>query len=409
MPDRTLYRAEWIVSPTARPVRHGCLAVEQDRIVAVLESAPPSAIDLGRVAIIPGLVNAHTHLEFSELTEPLPTRRPFTAWLTDVIENRRSAGPSRSNAIQQGLQESLEAGTTLLGDIATRGWTRADYDAVPHRPAVVCFQELLGLAAERVDDWLAIAEQHLSHPDTDSRWTPALSPHAPYTVHPELLRRSLELGERTGAPVAMHLAETTAERELLTHGTGPFRDFLTARGLFSPDVFGQRSFTDLVEALSEQPRGLIIHGTDLNSGELRYLAGRPQTTLVYCPRTHAAFELPPHPWRTLLHLGGSVAIGTDSRASNPDLSVFHELQFLASQPDALPAHELLKLATVNGARALGQGRVTGDLTPGKRADAALIALDDPAFRSPLSDLFLPGNHIAGTIAAGHLSSRITSG
>lgn len=396
------YRARWIVPVEASPVENGVLLIDDGRIVAVRKTYSGAVIDLGNVALIPGLVNAHTHLEFSRLTEPFATGGDFIPWLERVITYRRGVTDPPREAIRAGLLESVQQGTTLLGEIATFGWEPDDY-RLPGGPRVVVFQELLGLGEQRQRELLDVAAAHQQRPRTERdpivRW--GLSPHAPYTVTPTVLSAARELiaAERDGC-LAIHLAELASERELLASATGPIRAFLERVGAWRDGVFGDRSFDPFLEALDAAAHGLLIHGHHLNEAEIRQLAQQPHTTLVYCPRTHAAFGHPPNPWKTVIELGGSVALGTDSRASNPDLSLWQELQFLSQQsPEVLP-HSLLKLGTLNGARALGCARECGSLIAGKRADVAVVALEAPAFIDPLTDLLLPGNVIAGTMLGG---------
>ena len=396
------YQAKWIVPVEGRPLEGGVIAVHDGRIVTVGGAAPASAIDLGEVAIIPGLVNAHTHLEFSALAEPLSPELPFTAWLQRVVAYRREYPAVVSQAIEQGLSEAVAGGTTLIGDIATSGWTPQDY-LLPGRvgPRIVVFQELLGLSPERIEPLQQLAEMHLRDEADGPIARRMLSPHAPYSVHPDVLEHVIQqTATQRGRTLAIHLAETAAERELLASGSGEFRTFLEKMGVWQEHVFGGRSYIDLLEQLSELPRGLIVHGNDLRDQELLRLAQFPHLTMVYCPRTHAAFGHPPHPWLTLLSLGGSVAIGTDSRASNPDVNLWNEVQFLAERFPDVPHHTLLKLATLNGASALGLRSECGSITPGKRADFAIVSLRDPAFRDPNFDLFAPGNHVVGTMIGG---------
>jgi len=420
-PAITAYRARWIVPVDARPVRNGVLVISGGRIVRIAEEWPGPVTDLGDVALIPGLVNCHTHLEFSALTEPLSPGLPFTDWIRRVIGYRQKHPHIVPVAIRRGLAESLAAGVTLLGDIATAGWTWADYESVEPRPQMVVFQELLGLTAERVAlqktmlDSAGCAESsrrtasvvHRGGPRSSAHPTTqldaphqGLSPHAPYSVHPELFAAATTIAAANSTPVAVHLAETAAERELLEEGQGEFREFLRSLGLWADGIFGGRSFAEWLHALAELPRALVIHGNHLNPTELAILARSPHVTLVYCPRTHAAFGHPPHPWRDLLAMGGSVALGTDSRATNPDLSLWRELQFLAAQHPGVPQHDLLKLGTLAGAKALGFVQETGSLTPGKRADVAAVALADPDHCDPVYRLLDAGNEISGTMLAG---------
>lgn len=399
------YQARWIVPVDGRPVEGARVIVHGRQIVALDESGDTSAIDLGDVAIVPGFVNAHTHLEFSALPAPLEPGLPFTGWLQRVIQYRREHPAIVPGAIQAGLAEAVASGTTLVGDIATAGWLPGHYQqgCGPNGvgPRVVVFQELLGLSPERIAPLCALAEGHLNDAPEGAVVRRMLSPHAPYSVHPDVLDHAISLtAPNRGRTLALHLAETAAERELLASGTGEFREFLESVGVWQPGLFGGRSYLDIIEAMGDLPRGLIVHGNDLRDHELMRLAQFPHLTTVYCPRTHAAFGHPPHPWLTLLSLGGTVAIGTDSRASNPDLSMWNELQFLAEHFPDVPHHTLLKLGTWAGATALGLRAECGSLTPGKRADFAVIELRDPAFRDPNFDLFAPGNRVVGTMIGG---------
>ena len=405
MTATTAYRARWIVPVNARPIENGVLVVAGDRIVSVADRWSDPVIDLGDVALIPGLVNCHTHLEFSDLEQPLEPRDRFTDWIHSVIGYRNQRGSSVSAAIQRGLAESVAGGVTLLGDIATTGWTWSDYATVSAGPSVVVFQELLGLTAERAATQAQLGAEHLQATTRPSQLTAGLSPHAPYSVRPDLFDAAVAQCDRYHAPFAMHLAETTAERELLRSADGPFRTFLESLGLWQPELFGGRDLRPWLEAISNLPQGLIVHGNDLHADELAVLARAPHLTLVYCPRTHAAFGHSRHPWLDLLNLGGSVAIGTDSRASNPDLSLWAELQFLAAEYPQVAPHEILQLGTLAGARAFGRSRHTGSLTAGKRADVAVIELAAPGFSDPNRHLLAVGNRVVGTMIGGQWAFR----
>lgn len=401
----SIYRAKWIIPVDGRPIEGGALTVHGGRILALGEAAGANAVDLGDVAIVPGFVNPHTHLEFSALPAPISPELPFTGWLQRVVQYRREHPQVVHEAIQAGLNEAVAGGATLIGDIATSGWSPTGYQRgeVPGAvgPRVVVFQELLGLSPARMEPLVVLAESHLRDEPDGPVERQMLSPHAPYSVHPEVLARAIALtATHRGRTLAIHLAESAAERELLETGGGEFREFLEQMGVWQPGLFGGRSFLDMIEALGDLPRGLIVHGNDLRDKELMRLAQFPHLTTVYCPRTHAAFGHPPHPWLTLLSLGGTVAIGTDSRASNPDLSMWNELQFLAERFPDVPHHTLLKLGTWAGASALGLRAECGSLTPGKRADLTVIELRDPAFRDPNFDLFAPGNRVIGTMIGG---------
>ncbi|MBX3449428.1 MAG: amidohydrolase family protein [Planctomycetaceae bacterium] len=401
-PEVRAYRARWIITLTGQPVENGVLVVSRGRIVRADSTSRVPCTDLGDVALIPGLVNAHTHLEFSSLGHPVPPGSSFPAWLRRVVEARGDS-PAPKLAIAQGLRESIAAGVTLVGDIATTGWNPEDYAGSPLRGVI--FQELIGLGAQRAAERVALAQSHVQR-DADHGlpvgWSAGLSPHAPYTVRSELFARVCQMAAGyPSVPVAMHLAESREELELLQSGEGPFREFLSSLGVWPDDVFRDgRSIDEFLEPLSELDRAAIVHGNYLTHHQLAFLARHPHLTLVYCPRTHAAFGHPTHPWIDLHHLGGSVAVGTDSRASNPDLNLWAELQHIAAEYPEMRSPVILQMGTINGARVLGQGRDTGTLAVGRRADLAVVALDDPAFRDPWYDLFAPGNSIAGAMIGG---------
>ena len=392
MNDAQSYHIEWLVIDGES--RFDVTVRLMDGHVACIEPGRSrDAIELGPVAMVEGLVNAHTHLEFSSLEQPIPTTSRFTDWIRNVVKYRRENPGLTSTAIGAGILESWQSGTTILGEIATVGWSAADY-AKPEFKGVI-FQEVLGLHPERIKQQIELARSHLTNTAGKAR---GISPHAPYSTHLELVHESVEIARRTNSPLAMHLAETKAELELLWNGTGEFRAMLMDFGVWRDDVFqSPRKPLDYLEILAKAPRSLVIHGNYLDESELKFLASQPQMTLVYCPRTHAAFGHSDHPWRRLIELGGRVALGTDSRASNPDLSLFAELQFLADRYPDVSHLDLMRFGSSNGRIALGFKQLSINET---LADFTLIQLADSAQPSPEPELFAPANQVCGTMVNG---------
>ena len=214
-----------------------------------------------------------------------------------------------------------------------------------------------------------------------------ISPHAPYSVHPQLLDLIGERAKEYKVPLAMHLAETTAERDLLEHRTGPFVDLLQDFGIWDESSFHPtRSILDYLTTLANASRSLVIHGNYLNDHEIDFVASvADKMSIVYCPRTHHYFNHAEYPLETLLRAGICVAVGTDSRASNPDLNLFEELKFISQSFPTISAHDILRLGTVNGATALGIDRYRGSISVGKRA--ALSFLPCPTGISADADPF----------------------
>jgi cytosine/adenosine deaminase-related metal-dependent hydrolase len=365
--------ARWVFPVDGPLLERGTISIAGERIVAVEPHGTRIADrDLGNVAILPGLVNAHTHLDLSGARGKVPPSAVFTDWLSAVIAYRRSRSPDEACAdIRAGLAESLRAGTTLLADIAAEGRSWNELVAAPVRAVV--FHELLGLSLDRAREAERAALQWLgSHAATPS-CRPGLSPHAPYSFRAELLPTLAGAAKR----ITIHLAESAAEMELLQRQTGPFVSFLAERGVWDPSGLA-RSAEHIVQLTSGAEAVLCAHGNYLDPDT----PIPPRGTIVYCPRTHATFGHPPHPFRQFLARGVRVALGTDSLASNPDLDLLAEARFLhANYPD-VPGQVLLRMATLSGAEALGWADETGSLTPGKSADLVVVPLPDEAVSDP---------------------------
>jgi cytosine/adenosine deaminase-related metal-dependent hydrolase len=398
--------ARWILPVSSPPLAGGAVEIDASgRVLAVHRQPPVGTHDLGAVALVPGLVNAHTHLEFSELAEPLQPAQPFAAWLRALVAYRRQRGDAQ-RAIRAGLSQSRTCGTIAVGDIDTRGkpdqYSAADPGQdLAQRPAhVVAFRELLGLDPATVALQTGTAAEFLDHPSTMSSQgvVRGLSPHAPYTVHPRLLDSAISLALNARAPLTMHLAETRAELECLAAGTGDLVEMLTAAGIWQGPLYppGTRPL-DFLRRLAPLPRVAIAHGNYLAEDELDFLAVRPNFTLVYCPRTHAFFGHRDHPWQKLAERGAVVAIGTDGRCSNPDLSVWGELQFLRRNFPPADAAQLLRMGTLHGAIALGLADRLGTIEPGKSPGLAVIRLGQVGETDPYDELFHENSHVVNLI------------
>lgn len=370
-------RARWLFPVAQPPQEGGVITIRGERIEAITARPErPPDFDLGNVAVLPGLVNAHTHLDLSGLRGQLPPGNDFTAWLRGVIQHRRSLTPLQVEAaIRAGLTESLAHGTTLVGDIAGQGLSWPLVAAAPLWGVV--FYELLGLPGDRARQaWHAARAWLDDHPAT-ATCRPGLSPHAPYSVRAALLRAVAVFARQRHLPVAIHLAETKVERQLLQEHQGPLRDFLTELGVW--DARGLiRDCDDLPRLFADTVPTAFIHGNYLSPAA----PIAPGHTVVYCPRTHAAFGHPPHPLREFLAAGVRVALGTDSLASNPDLDVLAEAHFLHRLYPDIPGAAVLRMATLAGAEALGWQRQTGSLEPGKSADLVVLPLEEGATADP---------------------------
>ncbi len=396
-------RARFVFPVCSPPIADGVVTIRAGQIVRVGSATDDVRVrDLGHAAILPGLVNAHTHLEFSDLATPLGTAGTnLPDWITDVIGHRRTAGAEAVAAVVRGLEESLVAGTTTLGEIATTDWRTAGGLPEP-RPTTVMFHEAIGPTLSRAQMAVAAAEAFLSAAPGNETTRPALSPHAPYTVHSRLLTALVEMSREHKVPLAMHLAESREELELLTLESGPFRDLLEDVGAWDASDGARLScILDYLTELARAHRALVIHGNYLDDEEIEFLAGHAaRMSVVYCPRTHAYFGQEPYPLARMLAAGVAMALGTDSRASNPDLSVLEEMKAAAAAHADVSREALVRMATRGGAAALGLGDAVGTLEAGKRADLAVVGLGGSGADDPHEVLFAPESRVVETWLGG---------
>lgn len=386
------FAARWVFPVSGPPVPNGVLVVRDGLIVSVepRDVRTPDE-DLGNVALVPGFVNAHTHLDLSGARGLIPPTDAdhFTDWLRGVIAYRRTRTPEQTQAdIRTGLAECLKFGTTLLGDIAAEG---ASWDALAQADVrSVVFHEVIGFSTTRWWEAQKALAAWKQRPESVTCRT-AVSPHAPYSTSLPLMRSVASNEWR----VAVHLAEAPAEAELLEHRSGPFRAFLEALGIWPPDGLAQ-SFREVWWRMRRAPLALLIHCNYLPPDA--HL--RAHQSVVYCPRTHAAFGHAPHPFRDFLARGVRVCLGTDSLASNPDLDILAEARFVRERYPDFPGSALLRMITLSGAEALGWADECGSLCAGKSADAVAVPLPNADAADPHELLLLPNDGDRRTLFRG---------
>jgi aminodeoxyfutalosine deaminase len=372
-PSTWTLTARWVFPVDRPPLPGGTVTIAGDRIAAVEPHGTRTAdVDLGNAAVLPGLVNAHTHLDLSGARGKVPPTPYFTAWLRGIIAYRRSCMPEQVQAdIGTALDECLRFGTTLLGDISADGSSWSALSVAPVRAVV--YREWIGLTeASLQQDKPLMREWKWEHLPTPT-CRPGISPHAPYSVHTS----RIDFTYKSGLPFCIHLAETAEESELLEHHRGPFVAFLRDLGVWNPRGLATSHKSILVRTRRAN-HPLYVHCNYL-SPDAPFLSA---ATVVYCPRTHAAFGHPPHPFREFLARGVRVALGTDSLASNPDLDLLAEARFLHQRYPDVPGSTVLRLATLSGAEALGWQDETGSLEPGKSADLVVVPLPPEDGRDP---------------------------
>ena len=376
------YRASWVLPISEPPTKDGWIAVDRDRIVA---TGRPSAnrtepeIDLGDVAVLPGLVNAHTHLELSYLRDEVPPAPQFVSWVRRVMAARRErpdpSSPEILDAVDRGIDEAVATGTAVLGDISN---TLVTFDPLVRSPlAGVVFYELIRFNAPAADALVEQAAADLARLRATDRVRTSLAAHAPYSVAPLVFRAIRRVVSREPfAPCSVHLSESMEELEFIRSGGGPWRQLLEDVGAWDPAWVppGGSPVKFLDECGFLDGRVLAVHGVQMVEEDLQRLVDR-DATLVTCPRSNGHTGSGAPPIADFYRSGVRVAVGTDSLASAPDLNVFAEIATMRALAPSVPAAALLESATVNGAKALGFDADYGTIEPGKLA--RLVVVDIP--------------------------------
>ena len=386
-----LYRAAHVLPVIGPPIHDGGVLVEGGRIRAVGRAVflqreyAPMVEDLGDVVLIPGLVNAHCHLELTALAGSVRAGRRFAEWIADVIAAKAATPADKLIAgARAGAAELLAGGTTTVGDVVSLDGIDEALAGSPLRRVV--FWEILGLGPRRAGALDRLRSRLQARPTAD-RVRNGVSPHAPYSTDPELYRGAAEIAAMLGLPITTHLAETTEEIEFLELGTGPLRELLDGMGLiepgFEPARLSPLEFLDSVGCLNS--RTLIAHMNHPGADDPARLAASG-ASVAYCPRAHEHFGRGRHPFRDLIDAGVNVCLGTDSAAGNSGLSMLAEMRLLHRRNRSLWPALILRMATLNGAAALGLGETAGALAPGYAADMVAVPYRPNGPFDPLENL-----------------------
>lgn len=420
------YRASWVLPISAPPIENGEVVIAEGRIAEVRPSAGSAAAsvrDFGDAILMPGLVNVHTHLDYTVMRGLLEDVE-FFPWVREL--NFRKAALDADDWLASatwGAAEAVAGGVTTIGECTDTG--AALDGARTLGLGGVVYQEVFGIdearPVEAIVEELAGRVAQLQARAEGTRLAVGVSPHAPYTVRPALFRALATWAAERGLRICIHAAESNAESELIRSGTGAFAAMFDRRGIaWDPPGASVVAYLDSLGALSS--RTLLVHGVQLCARDAGLTADRG-VAWAHCPKSNAKLGNGVAPLGLLLHVAGGadagrpaprIGLGSDSVASNNTMDLFEEMRFAVLMQraarrriDALTAREAVEMATVGGARALGLDGETGTIEVGKRADLCAVALGDlhaaPAYDPYSALVYAAGaRDVLGTLIGGEL-------
>jgi cytosine/adenosine deaminase-related metal-dependent hydrolase len=372
-----------VVAPMAgEPIDDGAVAIEGNKIAGVGKFAEVKraysgdVLDLGEQILLPGLINAHCHLDYTMLRGKIGPQRAFADWIVAINAEKAALGEADYlKSIASGLAEARKFGTTTLLNL------EAFPELLPRLPRpllrVWWCAEMIDIrkrvnvrgVADTLRDWFR------SHPEWQGGF--GLAPHAPYTASMQLYSEASEIARQEGIPFTTHLAESAEEMQMFRDASGPLFDFLKGIGRGMDDCGTGTPLSFVMRNLSIGEHWIIAHLNEIDPGDFDLLKRLPKFHIAHSPRSHAFFGHAPFALRRLRELGFNICLGTDSLASNASLSLFAEMRELLRNESWLSPREVVEMVTVNAADAVGQGNLLGQIRPGFHAD--LIAI--PALES----------------------------
>jgi cytosine/adenosine deaminase-related metal-dependent hydrolase len=382
--------ANWVLPITSAPIPDGAAAIEADKIIAVgaldnLRANFPEATveDYGAAAILPGFVNAHAHLELTVLRGYLDSvEDDFASWLFRLATARDGAlslEDIEASAVC-GAIEAARAGITCIADIGKHAQA-AVKALLETNLRGVCFQEnSFALDPASADERFAEWREKVSFlRDFQTNLVKiGVTPHAPYTVSAPLFQKITRFAADENLPMTIHVAESRAEEDFMRHGGGKIGEMLSQFGINwrAPGVSSVK-YLDSLGVLAAKP--LIAHGVFLNDEDLAIISEK-DARIAHCPKSNAKFAHGVAPLGAFLSHKIKTGLGSDSVASNNTFDFLEEARFAALIQRAahnvfVSAEDVLKLATIGGAAALGMEKEIGSLEVGKQADIVVISLD----------------------------------
>ena len=411
-----ILRARTILPISQPPIENGAVVISGNKITAVgawknlsvgrVSSRAGEIIDLGETILLPGLVNAHCHLDYTDMAGQLPPPKTFTDWIPQILAAKSAWTYSDyARSWLNGVKMLLQTGTTTVADIeAVPDLLPEVWNATPLR--VFSFLEMTGIRARRgAKEILREAVEKLdslSHKNCRA----SLSPHAPYSTTPELLKLSAEFARKKNLRVTTHIAESADEFEMFTRARGKMFDWLKRSGRDNSDCGLGSPLQHLERAGLLGENFLAVHANYLGKNDFDLLV-KKNVSVVHCPGSHDYFRHEQFPLKKLLKSKINICLGTDSLSTarksgrqKPALNLFAEMRALAANEKTIKPEQILQMATINGARALGLAGEAGELS--EHAFADLITIP---FAGKVADIYEAVLHHASTVSASMIDGK----
>ena len=390
--------ADWVLPITSPPIKDGIVLTDGKAIKAVgsgkeLSKFPyDEIIDCSGKIILPGFVNAHSHLELTGFRGKIEKGLPFTDWARKVVSIRKDITENEiATAIKDGVDELISSGVTTVGDFSQTGITAKILNERGLRGTV--FLEFAGFNPEQKDEKLRQLKELLNY-EIDSKLIThhsslitvnfGIAPHAPYSVSPELLKESHNFAQEKRLPLAIHISEMLEEIEFIKNGSGAMKDLLIDFGVWNDKWMPpQTTPVQYLQNMGILKGAIGIHLNIVTEDDIRILKEN-DVSVVYCPGSNKWFGRNwKYPLREFLNNDINVVIGTDSLLSNEKLNMFYEMRVLKENFPDLENDIILKMATVNGAKAIGFEGEAGEIAVGRKADIIGIDIEDSSFNNPI--------------------------
>jgi cytosine/adenosine deaminase-related metal-dependent hydrolase len=370
-----IIRARIVVTMDGAPIENGAVAVSGNRIVDVgrfddiKTRNAGNTVDLGEQVLLPGLINAHCHLDYTCLRGKIPPQKSFTDWIKAINAEKAKLSPNDYViSIDHGFAEARRFGTTTIANLTAFPELISQINT---QVRTWWFAELIDIrAAERANELVESAVEALKQTST---W--GLAPHALFTASSNLFRWCENIARCDNILLTTHLAESREEIEMFRHASGPLYEFLNSIGRPMDDCGNNTPLEVFAGALGDRalPQWIVAHLNELAESDFELLErSNSKFHVVHCPGSHKYFGHSPFAFDRLRSLGFNICLGTDSLASNASLSLFDEMRAFQKNFPRVSPEEILQMATVNPASALRYENALGQIRPGFGAD--LIAV-----------------------------------